>query len=58
MARVGRAVNDLFTAAGLRSHLIHHVPIHDRDMADFLAVVGIVAFAMVMLGLIWGLDHV
>jgi len=27
-------------------------------MADFLAVVGIVAFAAVMLGLIWALDRV
>jgi len=26
-------------------------------MADFLAVVGFVAFAVVMLGLIWGYDH-
>jgi len=31
---------------------------HDDDMADFLAVLGIVAFMVVMLGLIWGLDHV
>jgi nitrogen fixation-related uncharacterized protein len=28
------------------------------DMGDFMAVVGIVAFVVVMLGLIWGLDHV
>jgi len=27
-------------------------------MADFLAVLGIIAFALVMLGLIWGLEHV
>jgi len=27
-------------------------------MADFLAVLGMVAFALVMLGLIWGLDRV
>jgi len=27
-------------------------------MADFLVVLGIVAFVVVMLGLIWGLDHV
>jgi preprotein translocase subunit SecE len=32
--------------------------VHDDDMADFLAVLGMVAFAVVMLGLIWGLDHV
>jgi nitrogen fixation-related uncharacterized protein len=31
--------------------------LHDRSMADFLAVVGIVAFVVGMLGLIWGLDH-
>jgi len=27
-------------------------------MADFLVVVAIVVFVAVMLGLIWGLDHV
>jgi hypothetical protein len=27
-------------------------------MADFLAVLGIIAFVLVMLGLIWGLEHV
>jgi len=27
-------------------------------MADFLVVLGILAFVLVMLGLIWGLDHV
>jgi hypothetical protein len=27
-------------------------------MADFLVVLGIVAFTLVMLGLIWGLEHV
>jgi len=27
-------------------------------MGDFLAVLGIVAFALAMLGLIWGLEHV
>jgi hypothetical protein len=29
-----------------------------RHMADFLVVVGIVAFAVAMLGLIWALDRV
>jgi hypothetical protein len=29
-----------------------------RRMADFLVVLGIVAFAVVMLGLIWALDRV
>jgi hypothetical protein len=28
------------------------------DMADFLVVVGIVAFVAAMLGLIWGLERV
>jgi len=28
------------------------------DMADFLAVLGIVAFALAMLGLIWALERV
>jgi len=27
-------------------------------MGDFMAVLGFIAFALVMLGLIWGLDHV
>jgi len=27
-------------------------------MGDFLVVLGIIAFALAMLGLIWGLDHV
>jgi len=27
-------------------------------MADFLVVLGVVAFALAMLGLIWGLEHV
>jgi hypothetical protein len=31
---------------------------HDRVMADFLAVVGIAAFVVVMLGLVWALDRV
>jgi hypothetical protein len=34
------------------------MPRHDVPMADFLAVVGVVAFAVVMLGLIWALDRV
>jgi hypothetical protein len=29
-----------------------------REVGDFLAVVGIFAFVAVMLGLVWGLDHV
>jgi hypothetical protein len=33
-------------------------PDHDRPMDDFLVVLGIVAFALVMLGLIWALDRV
>ena len=28
------------------------------DMGDFLAVLGIIAFALVMLGLIWALERV
>jgi hypothetical protein len=28
------------------------------DMGDFFAVLGIIAFVVAMLGLIWGLDHV
>jgi len=27
-------------------------------MGDFIAVLGFIAFAVLMLGLIWGLDHV
>ena len=28
------------------------------SMGDFMAVLGFIAFALVMLGLIWGLEHV
>jgi hypothetical protein len=31
---------------------------HPVRMGDFFAVLGIIAFALVMLGLIWGLEHV
>jgi hypothetical protein len=31
---------------------------HSPSMADFLAVLGIVAFALAMLGLIWALERV
>jgi hypothetical protein len=31
---------------------------HHVFMADFLVVLGIIAFALAMLGLIWGLEHV
>jgi hypothetical protein len=33
-------------------------PAHDLPMADFLVVVGIVAFVAVFLGLIWALERV
>jgi hypothetical protein len=33
-------------------------PAHDDDMADFLAVLFIIAFTILMLGLIWALDRV
>jgi preprotein translocase subunit SecE len=33
-------------------------PVDLEPMADFLAVLGIVAFVAVMLGLIWALDRV
>jgi len=42
----------------LAVHISFTPALHDDDMADFLAVLGIVAFAVVMLGLIWWLDHV
>ena len=35
-----------------------HLGAQDQLMADFLSVVGIVAFVVGMLGLVWGLDHV
>jgi hypothetical protein len=36
-----------------------HLSVADtRCMGDFMAVLGIIIFAAVMLGLIWGLDHV
>jgi hypothetical protein len=33
-------------------------PLHDLPMADFLVVVGIVAFVAFFLGLIWALERV
>lgn len=33
-------------------------PQDDRPMADFLAVLGIIGFVVVFLGLIWALDRV
>jgi hypothetical protein len=33
-------------------------PLTFGDMGDFLSVLGFVAFVVVMLGLVWGLDHV
>jgi amino acid permease len=41
----------------LAVHISFTPALHDDDMADFLAVLGIVAFAAVMLGLIWALDR-
>jgi hypothetical protein len=32
--------------------------LHPVGMADFLVVLGIVAFALAMLGLIWALDRI
>ncbi|HEY7946033.1 MAG TPA: hypothetical protein VID75_00075 [Acidimicrobiales bacterium] len=55
-------------AAAADSHFIHPqaggvhfsftADIHHEPMADFLVVLGIIAFVVVMLGLVWGLDHV
>jgi hypothetical protein len=40
------------------SHPVHASSSHDRAMVDFLSVLGIVIFALVMLGLIWCLERV
>ena len=44
----GPAVHNPFTA---RSRIL-------LGMGDFFAVLGFIAFVVVMLGLVWGLDHV
>jgi hypothetical protein len=40
------------------SRLVYGAWEHTGVMADFLVVLGIIAFALAMLGLIWGLEHV
>lgn len=51
-----------FTNSSRRRAAVHDLFIPDgwtlAPMADFLAVLGTIAFILVMLGFIWGLDHV
>jgi hypothetical protein len=37
---------------------VHLLVANTRFMGDFMAVLGIIIFAAMMLGLIWGLEHV
>jgi len=51
-------VQKLFRGTDSYSDPVQTNCVQDRHMADFLVVLGILAFVLVMLGLIWGLDHV
>jgi len=51
-------VKKLFRETVACSDPVQRGRLHHRSMADFLAVVGIVAFVAVMLGLVWALDRV
>ena len=51
-------VDTLLTRDPARSHRVHERARTMGVMADFLAVLGIVGFVAVMLGLIWALDRV
>ena len=62
---IGRRIGDHrdeiheFFMAGRRSFTSNSQPRRMMsDMADFLAVVGVVVFVLAMLGLIKGLEHV
>jgi hypothetical protein len=56
---VGRClVKKFLRAIGVFSELFKNDCSHTPSMADFLVVLGIVAFAAVMLGLIWALERV
>jgi hypothetical protein len=48
----------LFTPGATCSRPVYGVQEHSGVMADFLVVLGIIAFALAMLGLIWGLERV
>ena len=52
------SVEDLFRPTGRLFRTCSERQADTRSMADFLAVLGIIGFAVVMLGLIWALDRV
>jgi hypothetical protein len=51
-------VKELFRGSVACSDSFQAPSSHDRLMADFLVVLGIIAFAVFFLGLIWALDRV
>jgi hypothetical protein len=51
-------VQNLFSKSGTCLEVVETGRAHDLPMADFLVVVGIVAFTLAMLGLIWAMDRV
>ena len=53
-----RGVHDFFTPSSSFSTRRLQPRPHHGGMADFLVVLGIVAFALAMLGLIWALERV
>ena len=52
------AVQELFRDSAVCSEPVQRREADTRSMADFLAVLGIIGFVVVMLGLIWALDRV
>ncbi len=55
---LGVVVQNLFRRSSDRSDRFERSRGDARPMADFLAVLGIIAFVVAMLGLIWALDRV
>jgi hypothetical protein len=51
-------IQNFFSKSSTCSDFVETGRAHDLPMADFLVVVGIVGFALLMLGLIWALDRV
>ena len=60
--RRGGVQVDTFTSylcpQGVYSRHVYVAVADTPPMGDFMAVLGIIAFIVVMLGLIWGLEHV
>jgi len=51
-------VQELFRRFGFYLERVQRPESHHHDMGDFLSIIGMVAFVVLMLGLIKGLEHV